>query len=210
MVKAMKMPSHVKSLNFQVAPALLWLSLSFALSLFASARTLAQEAGAAAPEASHGEGVGSLKERLNLTPEQLQQIRDIRSQSETEGRALGRRVNVARRALDEAIYADQSDDALIEKRTQELVEAVGAATRLRAQVELRIRRVLTAEQLGTLRELRQRARRERIENRREGGPRSPRPRRDAFSERPDRRPDASAPARRPLQRLRRRDILPKP
>ena len=206
----MMMSSHVKNRNFKVAPALLWLSLSVALSFFASARTLAQGAGAPAPEASHGEGVGPLKERLNLTPEQLQQIRDIRSQSETEGRALGRRVNMARRALDEAIYADQSDEALIEKRTQELAEAVGAATRLRAQVEWRIRRVLTPEQLGTLRELRQRARRERMENRREGDLRHPRPRRDAFSERPDRRPDAPDPARRPHQRLRRDNILPKP
>lgn len=97
--------------------------------------------------------------RLNLTPEQLARLREIRRQSETEARALGRRVRLARRALDEAIYADAFDERLVEERARELAAAQAALVNLRAQTELRVRRVLTPEQLQTFRDLRQRARR---------------------------------------------------
>ena len=103
-----------------------------------------------------GDGAGLLR-RLNLTPEQVGRIREIRQQSEPEGRALVRRINQARRALNEAIYSGQADDALVGERARELAEAQAAATRMRAQVELSIRRVLTDEQLGRLREMRQQA-----------------------------------------------------
>jgi Spy/CpxP family protein refolding chaperone len=97
--------------------------------------------------------------RLNLTPEQLTQLREIRRQSEAEARNLTRRLRLARRALDEAVYADVLDEAAIEGRTRELTAAQSALARLRAQTELRVRRVLTPEQLQTFRRLRQRARR---------------------------------------------------
>jgi len=96
--------------------------------------------------------------RLNLTPEQLTQLREIRRESEQQARAFTRRVNVARRALDEAIYADQTNETLVEERVRELSQAQAALVRLRAQTELRVRRVLTAEQLQSFRDLRQRAR----------------------------------------------------
>lgn len=99
----------------------------------------------------------NLMQRLNLSREQRQQLREIRRQSEPEMRAHTRRVREARRALDEAIYADASDDALIEQRTHELTAAQAALVRLRAARELRIRRILTAEQLRLFRDLRQQA-----------------------------------------------------
>jgi Spy/CpxP family protein refolding chaperone len=111
-----------------------------------------------------GDGVGLLR-RLNLTPEQVGRIREIRQQSEPEGRALVRRINQARRTLNEAIYSGQADDALVGERARELAEAQAAATRMRAQVELSIRRVLTDEQLGRLREMRQEAQRTRRQER---------------------------------------------
>ena len=97
--------------------------------------------------------------RLNLTPEQLTQLREIRRESEVEARNLGRRLRLARRALDEAIYADALDERAIEERARELSAAQSALVRLRTQTELRVRRVLTPEQLQTFRQLRQRARR---------------------------------------------------
>lgn len=96
--------------------------------------------------------------RLNLTPEQLTRLREIRRESEQQLRAFTRRLNAARRALDEAIYADEVSETLVEDRARELSQAQAALVRLRAQTELRVRRVLTAEQLQSFRDLRQRAR----------------------------------------------------
>ena len=99
----------------------------------------------------------NLMQRLNLTPEQRRQLREIRRQSEPELRANTRRVRLARRALDEAIYADAVDDAVVEQRASELSAAQTALVRLRASTELKVRRVLTAEQLRLFRDLRRQA-----------------------------------------------------
>jgi Spy/CpxP family protein refolding chaperone len=130
-----------------------------------SARAQGQDArpddsqeGEALPQQRPRRGGANLLLRLNLTPEQLAQLREIRGQSVPQERALLRRLNAARRALDEAIYADEVSDALVEERTAELSQALTALARLRAQTELRVRRVLTAEQLRSFRDLRQRAR----------------------------------------------------
>jgi Spy/CpxP family protein refolding chaperone len=99
----------------------------------------------------------NLMQRLNLSREQRQQLREIRRQSEAEVRAHTRRVRLARRALDEAIYADSVDDALIEQRSRELTAAQSELIRLRASTELKVRRVLTSEQLQLFRTLRRQA-----------------------------------------------------
>lgn len=101
----------------------------------------------------------NLMQRLNLTREQRQQLREIRRQSDAELRADTRRVRLARRALDEAIYADAVDDALIEQRARELSTAQTALVHLRATTELKVRRILTDEQLRLFRNLRQQAQR---------------------------------------------------
>ena len=123
----------------------------------------AQEPGAPPPPQEpgvHPEGGGrggSLMRHLNLTPEQRRRLREIRSQGEPEARGLARRVRLARRALDEAIYADASDEALVEQRVRELSDAQAALLRLRALTELKVGRILTPEQLQAFRELRRRA-----------------------------------------------------
>lgn len=101
----------------------------------------------------------NLMQRLNLTREQRLRLREIRDQSAAELRAHTRRVRLARRALDEAIYADAVDDALIEQRSRELSATQSALVRLRAATELKVRRVLTDEQLRLFRTLRQQAQR---------------------------------------------------
>jgi len=114
---------------------------------------------------------GELFRRLGLTEEQHQRLREIRRQSEPEGRALMRRLGQARRALDEAVYAETLDEAAVEERARELAAAQAALVRHHALNEVRVRQVLTPEQLQTFRELRQQARLEqRGRRRREGGP----------------------------------------
>jgi Spy/CpxP family protein refolding chaperone len=109
-------------------------------------------------EARRGGGGAGLLRALNLSPEQRAQIRTIRRETEPQGRLLGMRLRQARRALDEAIYADNPDDRLIEERVRELGAAQVAVLRMRAFTELKIRRVLSAEQLNTFRQLQSRPR----------------------------------------------------
>lgn len=109
--------------------------------------------------------------QLNLTPEQRQQIRAIREQSKDERAAINRRLRETRQALNQALDANPPDEALIEQRAREAGDAEGASIRLRALTQTRIRRVLTVEQLRTLRilqaEAAQNRREQRIENRAE-------------------------------------------
>ena len=105
----------------------------------------------------HGPPANRLLRLLNLTPEQQRQMREIRAQGEGEIRAARLRFQRAQLALDQAIYADTVDEALIEERAREVGEAQSQLVRLRALTEMRIRRVLTPEQLSTYRDLRLRA-----------------------------------------------------
>lgn len=108
----------------------------------------------------------NLMQRLNLSREQRLRLREIRQRSEPELRELARRLRLARRALDEAIYADTADEALIEQRSRELAAAQSALTLLRAASELKVRRVLSDEQLRLFRQLRQEAQRRQMLQRR--------------------------------------------
>lgn len=136
----------------------------------------AQEQGAGAPAAqsqsdSSGENPRHHQERpsksnrhfnllevLDLTPEQRVQIRAIRKEHEGPAHDAMKRRARAQRALEEAIYADQVDEAAIEQRSQELADAHAEMVRSRAQVELRIRRLLTTEQLSRFRAFRRQSR----------------------------------------------------
>lgn len=96
--------------------------------------------------------------RLNLTADQIERIKAIREQNKEERQAIALHVRQAQRALEQAIYFDNADEATVEQRSRELAAAQAEATRMRALTELNIRRVLTPEQLNTLRSLRQQAR----------------------------------------------------
>ncbi|HEU4594066.1 MAG TPA: Spy/CpxP family protein refolding chaperone [Pyrinomonadaceae bacterium] len=172
-----------------------WLLLPLLL-LFPAARAQGQDTPAVAesqdaeaqPQRPRRDGANLLM-RLNLTPEQRAQLREIRRGSVPQERAFQRRLNAARRALDEAIYSDEASEALVEDRARELSQAQAALARLRAQTELRVRRVLTAEQLQSFRDLRQRARlRQRAQRRR------------ALRNRQQQQPLQSAPAQSPSLR----------
>ncbi len=138
------------------------LALILSLPYFASSSAFAQEDDATtnppANDQAQANGDGNLISRLNLTPEQIKQIREIRQSNALAMRESRQRMGRAQMELDEAIYADSVDEADIEARARDLATAQVAVARLRALTELRIRRVLTPEQLQILRGIRREAR----------------------------------------------------
>jgi len=106
--------------------------------------------------------------QLNLTPEQREKIRAIRQETKNERAAINQRLKQANLALQQALESDSPDEVQIEQRLRDAAAAQADATRIRVLTEVRIRRVLTREQLATLRLLRQQAaaarREQRIEN----------------------------------------------
>ena len=96
-----------------------------------------------------------LLQLLNLSREQIQQIRQINLETRETVRAANQRQRQARRRLDVAIYHDAPSQTEVEQRTREFAEAQSEATKLRANVEFRVRQILTADQLVRFRQLRQ-------------------------------------------------------
>ncbi len=99
--------------------------------------------------------------QLNLSPEQRERIRTIREQTKAERVASNERLRETNQALEAALDADNPDEALVEQRMRDVATAQAASMRMRILTEVKIRRVLTLEQLGILRQLRQQARDER-------------------------------------------------
>lgn len=95
---------------------------------------------------------------LNLSPDQQAQIKAIRRQNREARIIAAERLQRAQRELDEAIYADNVNEAMVAERRSELAAAQSESVRIETQGQLNIRRVLTPEQLVTLRALRQQAR----------------------------------------------------
>ena len=97
-------------------------------------------------------------EQLRLAPEQRQRIRMIFEENKNERQSINRRVREANVALDQALDAEPTDEAVIDQRLNELATAQAAQMRMRIYTELKIRRELRPEQLATLRQLRLQAR----------------------------------------------------
>jgi Spy/CpxP family protein refolding chaperone len=154
--------------------AFTWLLVALSLFVLIPQARAQQQQQQQDAEPSRQEGVqpqgggrgNNLMQQLNLTPEQRVQLREIRRQSEPETRELTRRMRLARRALEEAIYSDADNEALIEQRARALADAQAALVRLRAMTELKVRRVLTPEQLQSFRNLRLQAQRRQMLQRR--------------------------------------------
>lgn len=100
-------------------------------------------------------------QQLNLSPEQREKIRAIREQLRDERAAINQRLREANETMQAALDADNPDEVQLEKLIHDLAAAQAAAMRMRILSEVRIRRVLTAEQLVTWRRLRQEARMDR-------------------------------------------------
>lgn len=111
--------------------------------------------------------VGDPIRELNLNPEQRERIRAVREEMRGERAAINQRLRETSRALEEVLDSDNPDDAVVERRLRDVAEAQAASMRMRVLTELRVRRVLTPEQLSTLRTLRQNAREARRERQQE-------------------------------------------
>ncbi len=110
------------------------------------------------PEAQTGAPVSDPIRELNLSPEQREKIRSIRDEMKEQRAAINQRLKETNDALDEALDSDNPNDGVVEQRLRDVAAAQGAAMRMRVLTEVRVRRVLTPEQLTTLRALRQNAR----------------------------------------------------
>lgn len=110
------------------------------------------------PEAPQRMRVQDPIRELNLSPEQREKIRAIREQLRDERAAINQRLRETNWALDTALDADNPDEALLEQLMRDVAAAQAANMRMRILSEVKIRRVLTAEQLVTLRQLRRTAR----------------------------------------------------
>lgn len=92
--------------------------------------------------------------QLNLSPEQRQRIRTIFEENKTQRQSTNRRLREANLALTQALDAEPIDENAIDQRLNELASAQAAQMRMRIQIELKIRRELSPEQLAIWRRLR--------------------------------------------------------
>ena len=146
------------------------LPLLAVLVFFVAASSVAGQAGQQQP--ATGAQQGSTPEdpirQLNLTAEQREQIRSIREQNKAERVSISQRVAEANRALEASLDVENPDEAVVEERVREVAAAQASAMRMRILTEVRIRRVLTAEQRIILRSLQQQAKERRREERIQG------------------------------------------
>lgn len=98
----------------------------------------------------------NLLRELGLTQDQVKEIRRINQSNRGDVRAAQQRVGEARRNLDQAIYAEKVDEAIIQNRLREFQVAQADIARIRFNTEFAIRKILTPEQLLKFRELRER------------------------------------------------------
>jgi Spy/CpxP family protein refolding chaperone len=106
----------------------------------------------------------NLLQELNLSREQIQQIRRINQARKPLMQEAQQRFREANRALDMAIYADSPSEADVQARMKDVQAAQAEVIKIRTQSEYAIRKVLTPEQLVKFRELRERFM-QRMENR---------------------------------------------
>ncbi|MBV9216237.1 MAG: hypothetical protein JO053_08680 [Acidobacteria bacterium] len=99
---------------------------------------------------------GNLLQQLDLSPDQVRQIRRFNMERRPLMEAAQARLRDANQALDAAIYADNENEADILAKLKEAQTAQAEVARLRSMNELEIRRVLTRDQLVRFRTMRER------------------------------------------------------
>lgn len=129
------------------------LLITIALTLLLSLTAIAQEF-TDGPEGKAQQKRPNIIQELNLEQSQIQQIRRIYGMRGPQMREAQKRLREANRALDDAIYDQETGDAQIESLMKEVQSAQMDVIRLRTQTETDVRKVLTREQLIKFRELR--------------------------------------------------------
>lgn len=93
-------------------------------------------------------------DRLDLNNEQKLQIRRIRQETQREIQSARMQVRDTRKALEDALYGDNFDPAVVEAKMKEAAQADANQLRVETQGQARVRQVLTPEQVRQFRELR--------------------------------------------------------
>lgn len=121
----------------------------------------------------------NLMQQLGLTPNQINQVRQINQMNKPQMRSAQERLREANRNLDQAIYADAANEVEIQTRLREVQTAHTEVIKIKAQTELAVRRILTPEQLAKFRDVRRQfmekkeSMRQQIKNRRMNAPKRP-------------------------------------
>jgi len=98
----------------------------------------------------------NLLAELELSPEQIRQIRRINRERQPLLREAQQRLGEAKRNLDQVIYADTVDESDVQARLREVQTAQAEVFRIRSTTELAVRKILNPGQLVKFREVRQR------------------------------------------------------
>ena len=142
----------MKKLNFL---SLMFLGLLFAFSFLSVKAQNDAPLNNSSKQQTAGEKRPKLLEQLDLTREQIQQIRRINAERKPLLRQAQQRLREANRNLDEAIYADDVKEADIQVRVKEAQAAQAEVIKIRSLNELAVRRILTAEQITKFRGFRE-------------------------------------------------------
>lgn len=94
--------------------------------------------------------------QLGLNRQQLQQIRQYNMKRRPMMENAQVQFREANRRLDEAIYADELNEAEVQARVKDVQLAQAELIKLRSMNELSIRKILTPDQLTKFRRMRQR------------------------------------------------------
>ena len=108
-----------------------------------------------APQKLNNHRRQNVLQELNLSRNQIQQIRRINQENRSLLRAAKTHLLESSRNLDAAIYADNLNEAGVQSKIKDLQTAQIEIIKLRASKELAIRKVLEAAQLSKFREARQ-------------------------------------------------------
>lgn len=100
----------------------------------------------------------NLQQQLNLTPDQIQKWRELNRELRPQEVAGQLKVREARRALTEAMESPTPNEDLIKQRAKDLADAQSAMTQLQALRQARVLQILTPEQRIKLKEIREHAR----------------------------------------------------
>ena len=93
---------------------------------------------------------------LGLSPDQIDQIKQINAERRPQLQQAVRRFRLANRALDMAVYADVLNESDVQTKLREYQAAQAQLAGLRFGTELAVRTVLTPDQLVKFRDLRRR------------------------------------------------------
>jgi len=97
---------------------------------------------------------------IGLTPVQRARIQEIRRSHDDDVISAGRRVRIARQALDRAIMNENYNEAEVRRATEALASAQSDKIRLDSTVRSQVRGVLTQEQVQRFHQLQREMRRD--------------------------------------------------